>query len=135
MTLIDTNVLLDIVSRDPVWLGWSIGALDAVSVNGPIVINAIVYAELSARYAKIEDLDEFVTGVGLEIMEFPRASLFLASKTFAQYRARGGAKTSVLADFFIGAQASVLSLPIVTRDVRRYRTYFPTVDLISPNIV
>jgi predicted nucleic acid-binding protein len=134
LTLIDTNVLLDVVTRDPVWLQWSIAALDAASADGRILINAVIYAELSGRYSEIEALDTFVDGIGLEFVEFPRASLFLAGKTFGRYRLSGGARTSVLPDFFIGAQASVLDLPILTRDVRRYRTYFPSVHLITPNL-
>jgi predicted nucleic acid-binding protein len=134
LTLIDTNVLLDVVTRDPVWLQWSIAALDAASADGRILINAVIYAELSGRYSEIEALDTFVDGIGLEFVEFPRASLFLAGKTFGRYRLSGGTRTSVLPDFFIGAQASVLDLPILTRDVRRYRTYFPSVHLITPNL-
>ncbi len=133
MTLVDTNVLLDVVTRDPVWLHWSIAALDAASAGGSIVINPVIYAELSGRYAEIEALDTFVDGIGLELIEFPRASLFLAGKTFGRYRFSGGTRTNVLPDFFIGAQASVLDLPILTRDVRRYRTYFPSVHLITPD--
>lgn len=134
MTLVDTNVLLDVVTRDPIWLQWSIAALDAASANGRILINTVIYAELSGRYAEIEALDTFVDGTGLEFIEFPRASLFLAGKTFRRYRLSGGTRTNVLPDFFIGAQASVLDLPILTRDVRRYRTYFPSVHLITPNL-
>jgi predicted nucleic acid-binding protein len=136
LTLVDTNVLLDVVTGDPVWLQWSIAALDAASAGGSIVINPVIYAELSGRYAEIEALDTFVDGVGLELVEFPRASLFLAGKTFGRYRLSGGTRTNVtnvLPDFFIGAQASVLDLPILTRDVRRYRTYFPSVHLITPS--
>jgi predicted nucleic acid-binding protein len=135
LTLVDTNVLLDIVTRDPIWLQWSIAALDAASADGRIFINTVIYAELSGRYAQIEALDAFVDGIGIEIVEFPRAALFLAGKTFGRYRLSGGARTSVLPDFFIGAQACVLDLPILTRDVRRYRTYFPSVYLITPNLV
>jgi predicted nucleic acid-binding protein len=135
LTLVDTNVLLDVVTRDPMWLQWSIAALDAASAGGPIVINAVIYAELSGRYARIEKLDTFVDGIGLELIEFPRASLFLAGKTFGRYRLSGGTRTNVLPDFLIGAQASVLDLPILTRDVRRYRTYFPSVHLITPDLV
>ena len=135
MTLVDTTVLLDVVTSDPVWLQGSIAALDAASAGGPIVINAIIYAELSGRYARIEKLDTFVDGIGLELIEFPRASLFLAGKTFGRYRLSGGTRTNVLPDFLIGAQASVLDLPILTRDVRRYRTYFPSVHLITRDLV
>jgi predicted nucleic acid-binding protein len=135
LTLVDTTVLLDVVTSDPIWLQGSIAALDAASAGGPIVINAVIYAELSGRYARIEKLDTFVDGIGLELIEFPRASLFLAGKTFGRYRLSGGTRTNVLPDFLIGAQASVLDLPILTRDVRRYRTYFPSVHLITPDLV
>jgi predicted nucleic acid-binding protein len=135
LTFVDTNVLLDIATGDLSWSSWSIAALDDASMEGPLLINAVIYAELSTRYGRIEELDQFVDGVGLELVEFPRASLFLAAKAFDRYRSSGGAKTGVLPDFFIGAQASILQLPILTRDVRRYRTYFPTVRLISPATV
>src|SRR5262245_62017457 len=104
-------------------------------MEGALLINPVIYAELSTRYGRIEELDQFVDGVGLELVEFPRASLFLAAKVFDRYRSSGGTRIGVLPDFFIGAQASILHLPILTRDVRRYRTYFPTVRLISPATV
>ncbi|MDW6021386.1 type II toxin-antitoxin system VapC family toxin [Mesorhizobium sp. BAC0120] len=135
MTFVDTNVLLDIVTGDSSWSSWSIAALDDASMEGALLINAVIYAELSTRYGRIEELDQFVDGAGLELVEFPRAALFLAAKVFDRYRSSGGTKTGVLPDFFIGAQASILQLPILTRDVRRYRTYFPTVRLISPATV
>jgi predicted nucleic acid-binding protein len=131
---VDTNVLLDVVTRDPVWLQWSIAALDAASAGGSIVINSVIYAELSERYAEIGALDAFVDGIDLKLVEFPRSSLFLAGKTFSRYRLSGGTRTNVLPDFFIGAQASVLDIPILTRDTKRYHSYFPGVRLISPNI-
>jgi predicted nucleic acid-binding protein len=134
LTLVDSNVLLDLVTKDSVWSAWSAAALNDVSIDGPLVINAVIYAELSTRYTTIESLDDFVSGIGLQLIELPRTSLFLAAKVFRRYRSSGGVKTGVLPDFFIGAHASVLDLPILTRDVRRYRSYFPAVRLISPQM-
>ena len=133
MTLVDTNVLLDLVTDDPVWADWSIAELEAASLRGPLLINDVIYAELAVRYSRVEDLDAFVQRAGLEIAPFPRAALFLAGKVFAQYRRSGGLRTSVLPDFFVGAHAAVSEWPVLTRDVGRYRTYFPTLTLITPS--
>lgn len=135
MTLVDTNVLLDLATDDPAWAEWSVRALESAAVDGPLIINGVVYAEFSTRYERIEETDEFLLRAGVELIEVPRAALFLAAKVFAKYRASGGAKTGVLPDFFLGAHASVDGIPIITRDIGRYRTYFPSVQLISPNIV
>jgi predicted nucleic acid-binding protein len=132
MTLIDTNVLLDLVTDDPVWVDWSLAQLETASLAGPLLINDIVYAELAVRYDRIEDLDAFVEAAELTVAPMPRAALFLAGKAFTQYRRAGGIRTGVLPDFLIGAQAAVQRLPLLTRDVGRYRVYFPTVELISP---
>lgn len=132
MTLVDTNVLLDLVTDDPVWVDWSIAHLEAASLTGPLYINDVVYAELGIRYERIEHLDQFIAQASLEILPIPRAALFLAGKAFAQYRKSGGTRTGVLPDFFIGAHAAVERLPMLTRDEGRYRTYFPTVALITP---
>lgn len=132
MILVDTNVLLDVVTNDPVWAEWSVEQLEAAALRGPLVINDIVYAELSVRYERIEKLEEFVEQAGLEMMPLPRAALFLAAKVFTAYRKAGGARTGVLPDFFIGAQAAVQGLELLTRDTARYRSYFPTVKLIAP---
>lgn len=131
MTLVDTNVLLDLVTGDPQWADWSIAALEAASLRGPLFINDVVYAELSIRYERIELLDEFVGKAGLEMAGVPRPALFLAGKAFARYRKAGGARSGVLPDFFIGAHAAVRRLPLLTRDEARYRTYFPTIELLS----
>ncbi|PWJ88211.1 hypothetical protein C8D77_112105 [Mesorhizobium loti] len=133
MTLVDTNVLLDLVTDDPKWADWSVAQLEAAGLNGPLLINDAVFAELAVRYDRIEDLDAFVDEAGLEIAPMPRAALFLAGKVFTQYRKSGGSRTGVLPDFFIGAHAAVSSLPLLTRDVGRYRTYFPSLKLITPN--
>ncbi|MDX8527182.1 type II toxin-antitoxin system VapC family toxin [Mesorhizobium sp. MSK_1335] len=133
MTLVDTNVLLDLVTDDPNWADWSVGQLEAASLNGQLLINDAVYAELAVRYARIEDLDAFLDAAGLEMAPMPRAALFLAGKVFTQYRRSGGHKTGVLPDFFIGAHAAVGRLPLLTRDAGRYRTYFPSLKLITPD--
>ncbi|MFE0758177.1 type II toxin-antitoxin system VapC family toxin [Inquilinus sp. NPDC058860] len=133
MTLVDTNVLLDIVTGDPAWAKWSLEQLEAAAERGPLLINDIVYAELSIRYPRIEELDTFVDGAGLEVLPMTRPALFRAGKAFAEYRKAGGRRDRLLPDFFIGSQAEVSGLSILTRDVERYRTYFPTVTLISPD--
>lgn len=132
MTLVDTNVLLDVVTDDPVWADWSIAQLEAASLTGPLLINDTIYAELSIRYERIEHLDRFVSNARLEFEAMPRAALFLAGKAFMQYRRASGVKTGVLPDFFIGAHAAVSQFPLLTRDVGRYRTYFPSLTLIAP---
>lgn len=133
MTLVDTNVLLDLVTDDPIWADWSIAQLEAASLTGTLLINDVVYAELAIRYDRIELLEAFVDEAGLTIAPMPRAALFLAGKVFTQYRRSGGSRTGVLPDFFIGAHAAVHELPLLTRDVGRYRTYFPSLKLISPD--
>lgn len=132
MTLVDSNVLLDLVTDDPQWAAWSIAELEAASLRGPLLINDVVYAEISVRYARIEDLDAFVHEAGLAIAPMPRAALFLAGKAFIQYRKSGGSRTGVLPDFFIGARAAVSELPLLTRDAGRHRTHFPSLTLTSP---
>ncbi|MER8960414.1 type II toxin-antitoxin system VapC family toxin [Mesorhizobium sp. M0701] len=132
MTLVDTNVLLDLVTDNQDWAEWSIEQLEAASLRGPLLINDVVYAELSVRYSRIEDLEAFLDAAGLEIVTMPRPALFLAGKVFTQYRKSGGSRTGVLPDFFIGAHAAVGKLPLLTRDVGRYQTYFPSLMLITP---
>jgi predicted nucleic acid-binding protein len=132
VTLVDTNVLLDLVTDDPIWADWSIAELEAASLRGPLLINEVIYTELAVRYSRIEDLDAFVQKAGLEIAALPRAALFLAGKVFGQYRKSGGLRTGVLPDFFVGAHAAVGEWPVLTRDVGRYRTYFPSLTLITP---
>ena len=132
MTFVDTNVLLDLVTDDPDHADRSLARLEAAALRGPLVINAVVHAELSVRYARIEDVDAFVSRAGLRRYPIPEAALFLAGKAFAAYRRAGGRRTGVLPDFFIGAHAAVLGMPLLTRDRARYRTYFPTVEMIAP---
>lgn len=132
MTLVDTNVLLDLVTDDPDWAEWSIRQLDAAAIQGALVIDDVVYAELSVRFTHIETLDAVLDEAGITMAAMPRAALFLAGKAFQRYRASGGVRTGVLPDFFIGAHAAAAGLTLLTRDPQRYRTYFPTVELITP---
>jgi predicted nucleic acid-binding protein len=132
MTLVDTNVLLDLLTGDPNWADWSIGQLDAAALRGPLAINDVVYAELSVRFATIEALDEVVAEMGIAIAAMPRAALFLAGKVFQRYRTSGGTRRGVLPDFFIGAHAAVLGCSLLSRDAGRYRAWFPGLDLVTP---
>lgn len=132
MILVDTNVLLDLVTDDPNWSDWSLARLEEAALVGPIFINDVVYAETSVRYDRIEDLDAMLAEAMIEIAPTPRAALFLAGKAFRRYRAAGGVRPGVLPDFFIGAHAAIEGWPLLTRDVGRYRTYFPKVALIAP---
>ena len=134
MTLIDTNVLLDVIEDDPVWAAWSQGQLDAASLRGSLRINPVIYAELSMAFRRIEELESVVADGGLEVEEIPREALFLAGKVFLRYRqrSRSAVKRNVLPDFFIGAHAAIRGVPILTRDAGRYRAYFPSVELITP---
>lgn len=133
MTLVDTNVLLDLVTDDPHWADWSVAQLETASLRGPLLINDVVYAELSVRYEQIEDIEAVLTETGIDIVPMPRPALFLAGKVFAQYRKAGGTRTGVLPDFFIGAHAAVSELPLLTRDSGRYGRYFPSLVLITPD--
>jgi predicted nucleic acid-binding protein len=130
--LVDTNVILDVVENDPTWADWSQRALEVASLREPLCINPIIYAELSMAFARIEELDAVLIESGLAVEQFPREALFLAGKAFLRYRERKGTKTNVLPDFLIGAHAAVAKHTILTRDVGRYRSYFPTVELITP---
>ncbi len=133
MTLVDTNILLDVVTDDPDWADWSIEQLETAALRGPLLINDIVYGELAVRYERIERLETFLSEAGLDMVAMPRSALFLAGKVFQKYRKAGGSRSGVLPDFFIGAHAAVDRLDLLTRDTARYRTYFPTVTLIAPD--
>lgn len=130
--LVDTNVLIDVLENDPEWANWSIAQLQAQSMIHKLLINPIIYSELSLTFSSIEELDATLEAMELPMLEMPKTALFLASKAFLQYRQRGGTKNNVLGDFFIGAHAAVSRIPVLTRDTRRYVTYFPTVKLVSP---
>ena len=132
MLLVDTNVLVDVLEDDPEWAEWSIGQLRAQSKVHPLAINPVIYSELSLAFSSVEMLDDTIAKLGLALLELPRPALFLAGKAFVRYRRQGGKKHNVLADFFIGAHAAVLGCPLLTRDARRYQSYFPSVKLITP---
>ena len=132
MLLVDTNVLVDVFQDDPQWAEWSIGQLRAQSSIHQLVINPIIYAEISLSFSSLEALDSAVATLALEHREIPRPALFLAAKAYAQYRKRGGSKTQVLPDFFIGAHAAVEGWRLLTRDAGRFKTYFPTLDVLTP---
>ena len=132
MLLVDTNVLVDVVQDDPQWAEWSIGQLRAQAKIHELAINAVVYAELSLSFSNIELLNRTVATMQLSLLEIPRSALFLAGKAHLQYRRRGGARAQVLPDFFIGAHAAVEGWPLLTRDAGRFRTYFPSLEVIAP---
>jgi predicted nucleic acid-binding protein len=132
MTLVDSNVLLDVVTDGQTWADWSQTQLERAALHGPLVINDVIYAEISTRYATVDAVDSLLLDLNIDVATTPRSALFLAGKAYLQYRAAGGIRTGVLADFFIGAHAAVERLPLLTRDARRYRSYFPTVALIAP---
>lgn len=133
MLLVDTNVLVDVLEDDPDWAAWSVRQLRAQSQVHELVINPVIYSELSLTFDSVRALDNAIEGIGLKMHELPRPALFLAGKAFVQYRRGGGSKGNVLADFFIGAHAAVMSCAILTRDARRYKSYFPGVSLIVPD--
>jgi predicted nucleic acid-binding protein len=130
--LVDTNVLLDVVTNDPIWADWSQRQLEKLALQSRLAVNPVVYAELSIGFKRIAEVEAVLDATRVDVEEIPRAALFLAGKAFQSYRARSGTKTGVLPDFFIGAHAVVARIPLLTRDARRYRTYFPRIVLITP---
>ncbi|HZP66172.1 MAG TPA: PIN domain-containing protein [Rudaea sp.] len=132
MLLVDTNVLIDVFERDPDWSEWSMRRLRALAQLHQLAIDPIVYAELSAGFLGPGELDTALEEIGIELVAAPRPALFLAGRAFLAYRRRGGSKNRVLADFLIGAHAAVRDCPILTRDTRHYREYFPSLHLIAP---
>lgn len=131
-TLLDSNVLLDMLTEDPRWFGWSTSAIEEAGNQGRLLLNPIVYAEASVSFARIEDLDLALPTQFYERVPLPWEAGFLAGKCFVEYRRRGGERRSPLPDFYIGAHAAVAGVRLLTRDPRRYRTYFPKLELIAP---
>ena len=131
-TLVDSNVLLDVITEDEEWLDWSAAALARAADTSQLVINPIVYAEVAARFARIEDLEETLPREYYERRPLPWDAAFLAGRCFVKYRRRGGARRSPLPDFYIGAHAAIEGLTLLTRDPRRYRSYFPGLPILSP---
>ena len=132
MLLIDTNVLVDVLQDDPQWAEWSIEQLRAQAKIHELVINPVIYAELSLSFSTLESLERVVANMELTMREIPRPALFLAGKAYLQYRRRGGSKGQVMPDFFIGAHAAVEGWPLLTRDASRFRTYFPRLEVVAP---
>ena len=132
-TLVDSNVLIDLLTENPEWFEWSSTALTQAAEDGLLLINPIIYAEVSIRFQRIEDLDEALSPDDFIRTPLPWSAAFLAGKSFLDYRRRGGARTAPLPDFYIGAHAAVAKFALLTRNASRYRTYFPTVKVIAPN--
>ena len=130
--LVDTNVILDIVTDDPAWKPWSLDQLNRLAITDRLAINDVIFAELAPGFDTFEDVDRLIDEMGLEFRPIPRAALFLVGKVHQRYRQRAGLREGVLLDFFIGAQAAAEGLTLLTRDTRRFETYFPTVELITP---
>jgi predicted nucleic acid-binding protein len=131
-TLIDSNVLIDLFTEDEEWVDWSASMVERAADAGRLFINPIIYAEASARFTRIEDLDEALPRDYYQRAELPWAAGFLAGQAYVKYRRRGGQRRSPRADFYIGAHAAVAGLTLLTRDASRYRTYFPSLRLIGP---
>lgn len=130
--LVDSNIIIDLATQDDEWLDWSASALERAAGMAPLVINPIIYAEVSVGYQRIEDLDAAVPVAYFERRALPWEAAFLAGKCFARYRKRGGTKTAPLPGFYIGAHAAVEGLTLLTREPKRYRVYFPKLSMIFP---
>jgi len=131
-TLVDSNVLLDIATNDAAWFDWSSQALESAANESPLAINAIIYAEVSIGFQRIEDLESAIPSSLFRRDALPFEAAFLAGKAFLQYRRRGGGRATPLPDFYIGAHAAVAGFRLLTRDPKRYQSYFPSVELIAP---
>lgn len=132
-TLVDSNVLLDILTEDPDWLAWSADALERQAERSVLVINPLVYAEVSIRFRRVEDLDDALPPSTFRRDALPWQAGFLAGKCFMKYRRAGGVRRSPLPDFYIGAHAAISNMTLLTRDGSRYRSYFPTLGVVSPS--
>lgn len=130
--LVDSNVILDIFLNDPTWADWSEATLEKYSQHTPLYINSIIYSEVSIGFIKIEDLESSIAKAGFQMLEIPKEALFLAGKVFLKYKKQKGIRRTPLPDFYIGAQAAVLYLDLMTRDASMYRSYFPNLKLICP---
>ncbi len=136
MILVDSCVIIDVLENDPRWGGWSQRQLESAALTHVLAVNAVIYAEISVGFSRIEQVEALLKQTQIAVEAIPREALFLAGKAFARYKARGGTRTrtrtSALPDFFIGAHAAVLGIPLLTRDVGRYTGYFPMLELIAP---
>lgn len=132
MTLVDTNIIIDVLRASPAWLAWSTDQLHVRGQIGPLFVNEIVYAEVAGRLPSEAALENALAELQLTLARIPTSALFLVGQSFRQCRAGGEPRTSLLPDFFIGAHAQTTGASILTRDARRYRTYFPKVQVITP---
>lgn len=130
--LVDSNVILDLVLDDPRWADWSSRTLNSYAQGADLCINPVIYSEVSIGFQSIEELEEVILMGGFRILEIPKEALFLAGKIFLRYRKNKGTKRSPLPDFYIGAHAAVFKMDLMTRDTSKYRTYFPTLNIIHP---
>jgi len=133
--LVDSNIILDVFLDDPNWAEWSESKLVKFSSITKLFINPVIYSEVSIGFQRIEELELALNQAGFQVLEIPKEALFLAGKAFITYRKNKGTKRSPLPDFYIGAQAAILKMNLLTRDPSRYRTYFPTVQLIPPKMM
>jgi predicted nucleic acid-binding protein len=132
ITLVDSNVILDIVTADPEWQDWSARALEGQARAGRLVINPVIYAEVAGGFDRIEDLDDALPEEYFQRQPLPWEAAFLAGRSFVRYRRRGGQRRSPMPDFYIGAHAALAGMTLLTRDARRYRTYFPSLRIVAP---
>lgn len=132
MVLVDSNVLLDVLTEDAEWFEWSAGALARIAEREPLAINPVIYAEVSIGFDRIEDMEAALPAQRFHRLPLPWEAAFLAGKCFIAYRRRGGIRRSPLPDFYVGAHASIAGLRLLTRDASRYRTYFPKLRLLAP---
>jgi predicted nucleic acid-binding protein len=130
--LVDSNVLLDVLTEDPRWFGWSSESLASAATSDTLAINPLVFAEVSAGFERFDEIDQALSAETFRRLPLPWEAAFEAGRRFVEYRRRGGARRSPLPDFYIGAHAKVAGLRLLTRDAGRYRTYFPEVELIAP---
>jgi predicted nucleic acid-binding protein len=131
-TLVDSNVILDVLTEDSEWLEWSSAALARQADAGPLVVNPLIYAEVAARFDRIEDLEAALPADYFVRQALPWEAAYLAGRSFIRYRRKGGQRRSPLPDFYVGAHALIARMTLLTRDARRYRTYFPALRLIAP---
>ncbi|HVQ16210.1 MAG TPA: type II toxin-antitoxin system VapC family toxin [Vicinamibacterales bacterium] len=131
-TLVDSNVILDVLTDDAEWGDWSAAMLADAARGGPLAINSIIYAEVSVRFERIEDLDEALPEIYYRRLPLPFEAAFLTGQCFMKYRKRGGTRPTPMPDFYIGAHAALAGLTLLTRDAKRYRDYFPTLRIIAP---
>ena len=133
MIVVDSCVLVDVSSGDPRWQDWSAAQLDLWSRRGPLVINGIIYAELAYGFARIETLEDFCEAAGLDLRPLSRSAFYLSGRARALYRQRAGTRAGLLPDFLIGAHAADLGCPVLTREVARFASYFPQLELVAPD--